>query len=101
MRVSVIPLIAAFALVSTFGSGASAQTIEGCSSQCYQTYSVRAEYCYARYGGYNYDAELCIMNEYEAYIDCIRNCESTYGPQASLDPRRPSIINQADAAAVG
>lgn len=68
------------------GSSAQSQTTPGCTDHCYGNYSTRANYCYEKYGGYNYDAELCIMNEWEAYQDCLRGCEEYSSNNTSPNP---------------
>ena len=85
---AILPLAAA-AMIFSFSTPAGAQTLESCNAQCQQTYDTRANYCYTRYGGYNYDAELCIMNEYDVLIDCQRECEFQYGSYGSLNLRIP------------
>ena len=83
MKVSRILQLSALAIISTFSSAASGQTVMDCTMQCYHVYNIRVAYCYERYGGYNYDAELCIMNEWDTLDACVRDCETTYGTQAA------------------
>ncbi len=72
---------------------ANAQSIlESCLSQCQQTYDTRWAYCIGRYGGHNYDAEICQLGEYEILVDCQNNCYSQYGGQAALSKKLPRFM---------
>lgn len=70
---------------------ASAQ-YEGCVAQCYQVYNYRFNYCYERHGGNTYEAELCMLNEYDVYMDCLNGCSSTYGYNAMPGKRIPRFL---------
>ncbi|MCH2237745.1 MAG: hypothetical protein MK060_07690 [Blastomonas sp.] len=72
-------------------SPASAQ-VQGCIDQCYQTYNTRWLYCIQRYGGHGYDAELCMLNEYDVLVDCMNNCGTTYGANTRTDKRFPRFM---------
>jgi hypothetical protein len=59
--------------------------LEGCKNQCWNNYQTRMAYCMNRHGGHSYEAEWCMIDEYDVYMSCMYDCETTYGPQASLN----------------
>jgi hypothetical protein len=84
-------VISASCCLLGFASPASAQ-VQGCIDQCYQTYNARWLYCIERYGGHGYDAELCMLNEYDVLVDCMNNCGTTYGANTRTDKRAPRFM---------
>lgn len=84
MKIHAISAAAALALGSSISAPAYGQQelVESCQNQCYQTYITRSNYCINRYGGHGYDAELCMLNEYDVYQECYNSCYTTYGARA-------------------
>lgn len=85
-----VPIIAAACLL--LPSTQAKANYQGCVNQCYQIYETRFNYCYSRHGGNSYEAELCMLGEYEAWMDCLNNCSTTYGFNAKSDKRVPRFV---------
>lgn len=83
MRIVTISILVAGLLTST--SVNANPLLEGCRNQCWNNYQARMAYCWNRHGGLSYEAEWCMIDEYDVYMSCMNDCETTYGSQASLN----------------